>query len=266
MNTLLKTCCLLLSPFAFANISLGKETKVVHEFAKFGIEGQVNLSKISWGLDTVCAGNDAYYESAAAILNTSSIAYTTDENKQPNFGLGLSLIGRFHISDTAMFIGRLGVEPGLEDSIALKLSDTNTIGQFGSDGVLKSNFTFSPAVFLGMNGMYLGGAYEMRSYDTPRDHSYAAANLVEAVKDHQLLLGFRVEREVLIDNTSVVVRVEGLSNFVAESDDGIKRYYQDVISYQGGTANNLANSLSVTNAHTKITKLSITIGAAFLTL
>ena len=266
MNTLLKTCCLLLTPFVFANVSLGKETIKVHEFAKFGVEGQVNLSKISWGLDTVASGTDAYYETAAAILNTSSIAYTTDENKQPNFGIGAAMIGRFNLSDTSTLIARLGIEPGLDDSIGLKVSNNALIGQFGSDGVLKSNATFSPAVFVGMNGMYLGAIYEVRSYDTPRDHDLSVANLSESIKDNHLLMGFRVEREVMIDEISVMIGVEGVSNFVAESDDSMKQYYQDVISYKGGTANDIENSLTVTNAHTKMMKLSITLGAAFLSL
>jgi len=266
MNALLKTCCLLLTPLVFANVSLGREIKKVHEFAKFGVETQVNLSKISWGLDTVSADTGSYYETAAAILNTSSIAYTSDENKQPNFGIGLSIIGRLFLSDTYTLITRFGIEPGLDDSIALRVTDNNNIGRFGSDGVLKSNYTFAPAAFLGMKGMYLGAMYEARSYETPRNHGQASANLTESVKDNHLLYGFRVEREVLVDNAAVLIGVEGMSNLVADSSDTMMQYYKDVINFRGGTAVNGADELEVTNVHTKMTKLSVTLGAAFLSL
>ena len=261
MEKLLKAACLLLSPVLFAVVSVGQEKFVVKDFANFGIETYTTLSKVSWGVDVSYTGNaitninNAY----VALFNTSSIAYTDDQTKHPNFGLGVAAFGRFHVTDDVMFMGRLGLEPGLSDSIALltQSRNTTTLDNLSADGVIKSNLTVSPAVFMGVKGLYVGAMYEMRSYDFPKNHGITALNKVESLKDYQLLYGVRAEQEIEIADLVVTIGFEGMTNLYAEASDDIKQYYSDLV----GTLELTASKVS-----TKVNRISVTLGAGFLSL
>lgn len=254
MKTLLKASSLLFSPLLLASLGMNDDRQVVHEFVRLGVEGSVNLEKIRTAVNADLIGDGRLHTNIVSMLNSQVFEYASDDNKYPNFGMTFAAVSRFDFAENGVIIAKFGITPALEESIALLRKD----GKLDSDGVLKSNLVMSPSVFFGYKGLFAGVGYDLRKYDFPRNHSEAAANLTEAVKDYQLTYGMRAEKEFELNNVSMIFGFEGMTSFYREAESDFKDYYTNVISdaFPGG--------FTISSVENKTTRLSATLGMTFL--
>lgn len=256
-------------------VCAASENAASDRMVKVGAQAQFHLLDIGYASKVSTTGNsDEGSESLAAMWNTSSHRLTDKGDRADSIGFGAGITARADIAEGVNVLARLSVEASLNDAYSYKLVGDPILLE--SDGIWSTKSVISPGIFVGYKGMYVGVCYDMREFDTPINDDDSIAELEtlltnleppkQSVTDNQVLFGFRGESEYMLENMSLIIGVEGMSNIGARSDSSVQEYFSSIVEASALYPGNATNKLIQQGIHSDITKFSVSIGFLFSSL
>ncbi|MCP8352466.1 hypothetical protein [Candidatus Synchoanobacter obligatus] len=282
MTKLLKASLLLATPLLFAYGDNDNRSMDDGMTLSLGFEGSAGILEQSWGTASTATptAGDALGGTLSHAFNKTTFRYGESNEKLPNYNFGGSAIVRTQLAEDFKLMLRFGISTGADDA---KMFGTAAIGAAVSDGAnptvasestWKSKMALAPAAFLGYDCLYVGAEYFMQEFEIS-GHGVAFEKSA-GFKENQILFGLRGEMNYDMEDISLIVSVEAMSNFSAKSDSEADSYYKNLITNQqestghidsvkydvAATAN--AADIAHSSTHTNITRVSVNIGMMFV--
>jgi len=290
MTKLLKASLLLATPLLFAYGDNDNRSMDDGMTLSLGFEGSAGILEQSWGVITTDTGTiEATSPVLSHFINNTSFRYAEANDKTPNYNFGGAAIVRTQLAEDFKLMLRFGLSTGADDA---KMAGTGgaaaakvAVPVAPAATTWKSKMAMSPAAFLGYDCLYVGAEYFMQEFEVTNGDALATFEKNAGFKENQILFGLRGEMNYDMEDISLIVSVEAMSNFGAKSDSEAESYYKGLVQNQAQitTANdtgsvtpsdeghtfvargsNASAAISYTSSHTNITRVSVNIGMMFV--
>lgn len=243
---LLKASLVLAAPLLMAYGSDDNAASSGASFS-FGAEVQGHSVTASWHPVTT-AKTKNISKLTAALSNASGWSYQEGGAKLPNFTFGGRVLGKSNFSDDFSLLVSFGFESGMKDAKTYKNLNigTATAGASVTEDVttanwdlqdttgtatIKNDMVMVPGIYLGYGNVFVGATYDMRSYTFGGADTGLTSYLNGDVKDSQPLFGFRAEQPYMLDDMTLVLSFEYMSNLGRSAKDEMKTHWLNVAKY-----------------------------------